>query len=294
MTEKEMINFIKNAIPELKINHIQFNQTGWDNDIIVINEDIVFRFPKNNDIARKVQSEAKLMTELNRVKSAVAVPNYKTLYDDRNQLKCVYYKYIHGTSLKEYGPRNLQNKTKNAKVIGEFLSELHCVKNKVGNFQSVQIYDYWNDLYTSVKEDIFPFLNKIQQQEIHQTFSGFIDLYPKQLFQKSIIHGDLGASNIIYDNQKGLINGIIDFTDAQLGDPAFDFAGFYWDIGPTFTRNVLSYYNGSESVESLYDRVKNFYGLQPVFHELLHAVHNEEAVNWDTALSKFSQLKNVK
>ncbi len=289
-----MINFIKCALPELKINHIQLNQTGWDNDIIIINQNIVFRFPRNNNIARSVQGEAKLLNELNKGNPVVAVPNYKILYDDSNQLKCVYYKYIRGTSLKDYGPSNLQNRAKNAKILGEFLSELHLVKTQGDNFLSVHSYDYWKDLYTSVKKDVFPFLNKIQRQDIRETFSEFLNIYSKQSFQKSIIHGDLSSSNIIYDNQKGIINGIIDFTDAQIGDPAFDFAGFYWDIGPTFTRNVLSYYNGSESVESLYDRVKNFYGLQPGFHELLHAVHNGKGVNWDVALSKFFQLNNAR
>nr|WP_316046366.1 hypothetical protein [Planococcus glaciei] len=46
--------------------------------------------------------------------------------------------------------------------------------------------------------------------------------------------------------------------------------------------------------KSLWQRIEKFYGLQPVFHELLRAVKEHETVQWDHALDRFKKLKSVK
>lgn len=104
---------------------------------------------------------------------------------------------------------------------------------------------------------------------------------------------ELTASNIIYRQEKECINGIIVFTDAQIGDPAFDFAGLYWAFGIDFTKDVLRWYSSNENKELLLDRVKNFYELQPIFHELLYAFEKNQTINWKTALKKFSTLNQL-
>ncbi|WP_375137316.1 phosphotransferase [Cytobacillus oceanisediminis] len=111
--------------------------------------------------------------------------------------------------------------------------------------------------------------------------------------KKVIIHGDLTTANILFNQEKGLVNGIIDFTDAQIGDPAFDFAGLYWSFGPDFTKDVLSYYK-AEDKESIFKRVQSFYGLQPIFHNLIFAVKENLDVNWETAFERFSYLNSLR
>ncbi|WP_188456322.1 phosphotransferase [Virgibacillus oceani] len=286
MTEKEMIDYIKISFPDLKINAVQVNRDGWDNTIIIINQEIVFRFPKNNDIAWNVVVETKLLKGLHKLEPEITIPDYTILRDENDELKCVYYRFIKGVSVKE-GRINLTKK--NAQILGDFLTKLHSMKPDL-KLNSVQTPDYWNNLYHSVHNKIFPYLNEKQKNEINDTFLSFLNSNFSSSIKKSVIHGDLTASNIICDGS-GMINGIIDFTDAQLGDPAFDFAGFYWNFGPDFTKDVLSYYNGAESAESLYTRVKSFYGLQPIFHELLYAIQHDITIDWETALKKFFKLK---
>lgn len=120
----------------------------------------------------------------------------------------------------------------------------------------------------------------------------FLECFQSHSYKKVIIHGDLTASNIIYSEKKKRVNRIIDFTDAQIGDPAFNFAGLYWSFGPpNFTKDVLlSCYKTLESLDSIFNIVSKFYGLQPVFHELLYAIRNNQKVNWGAALDRFSYL----
>lgn len=49
--ENKPISFIKKALPGLEIESVDVNSRGWDNDILIVNRSIVFRFPKNNAIA---------------------------------------------------------------------------------------------------------------------------------------------------------------------------------------------------------------------------------------------------
>ncbi|SEQ91380.1 aminoglycoside 2''-phosphotransferase [Virgibacillus subterraneus] len=282
--EQEMIYFISKALPKLKIHGYRRNTHGWDNDIIIVNENTVFRFPKNDKVADRVMSEALLLKKLNRHKPFVTIPDYTLLYDENNKLRCVYYEYIEGQPLEQQ-----QINDRNAMLLGDFLTKLHRMNHP--KLSTLHTYDYWNDLFTSVRENVYPELSEFQQQTITCVFTRFLDTLPTLSYPTTVIHGDLSTSNIIWN--EGEVTGIIDFTDAQIGDPAFDFAGFYWEFGPEFTKKVLSYYEGIESKESIFERVESFYGLQPVFHELLHSIHNDEIVEWDSALWRFLNLSNL-
>jgi len=292
MTEEEMLVFVKNNFPDLLINKVRINRNGWDNDILILNEEIVFRFPKSNDLLSKIEDEGKILENLKDKNPFLLIPNYEYLYKN-DELRGVKYRFLEGISLSELSVSNLQENPFNAQGLGDFLTKLHSIaisKLNHSNLGTTHSLEYWESLHKKVEIKIFPFLTLKQQKEINELFYRFLDEFSELTNKKTIIHGDLTASNIIYNQEKECINGVIDFTDAQIGDPAFDFAGLYWAFGMDFTKDVLKYYNSVENKELLLNRVKNFYGLQPVFHELLYAIENNQEINWKIALNKFSAL----
>lgn len=296
MFEDEMLRFLNENIPDVEVNEIETNTNGWDNDIIIVNKKIVFRFPKSEILLSKVWNEGKLLNLLKSKEPILCIPDYEYVYSG-SELKGVKYPFLEGKSLGEYEINNLSANPSNAKLIGDFLTKLHNIdvsniNETTFHLDTIHTVKYWGTLYQSVKRDIFPFLTDQRKDEINEVFTNFMDCFPSLSYKKSIIHGDLTASNIIYSRMKNRVNGVIDFTDAQIGDPAFDFAGLYWAFGPEFTKEVLSWYRSPESSNSLFDRVKSFYGLQPVFHELLYSIKNNQQINWDIAFHKFSYLKN--
>lgn len=295
MLPDEMLTIIKKSIPQLEINEVQKNNNGWDNDILIINNEIVFRFPKSEQLLTKVLDEMQILDHLALKEPIIKIPKYEPVYSD-NRLIGVKYDFLNGQSLSEITDCQLNEKPENAKLIGDFLTKLHsidCSNMNDTTLETIHTLYYWESLYTSVKQEVFPFLNTYQQNEISEVFNSFINNYSTLSYKKTLIHGDLTASNIIYNKTLNRIEGIIDFTDAQFGDPAFDFAGLYWTFGPDFTNEVLSFYSSSESSDSIFKRVSSFYGLQPVFHELLYALKNEQKINWESALDRFFQLKSL-
>ncbi|WP_153462103.1 aminoglycoside phosphotransferase family protein [Sediminibacillus terrae] len=296
MNEQTILSIISHHFPALTIETTNFNHTGWDHDILILNNELVFRFPKNHDVHRHTEREIALLQAIKQARPPLQIPNCQTLQDIHGRTIAIYYPLIEGEALTCHQHAALLSNQHNAKLLGEFLSKLHQlpVKQVDSPLFTIHTPDYWEELFVSVEKYILPNLTEEEADMVSRFFRSFFPGIEQQPIQKTWIHGDLSANNIIFDKESKLVNGIIDFTDSQYGDPAFDFAGFYWDLGPDFTRQILQHYQGKEPVAKLFERVRNFYGLQPVFHELLYQLKRGQPVNWTTALEKFKRLKETK
>ncbi|MEF7563539.1 aminoglycoside phosphotransferase family protein [Bacillus infantis] len=293
--KEEYLEFISDEYPDLKIKKFQANEKGWDNDIVIINESLVFRFPKSENVISKVEAEGKLLHLLKKKHPILQLPDYEYLYQNQ-MLRCVRYDYLEGRMLGDISMDSFKNNQENARLLGDFLTKLHSIdpaEADTMNLKTLHTLEYWEALHSSVREEILPYLKDREKDLINRIFRDFLEEFPGYSIKKSIIHGDLTASNIIYSEKKGRISAVIDFTDAQLGDPAFDFAGIYWAYGENFTREVLSWYQTNESADALFKRVQSFYGLQPIFHELLYDVRNGKKPDWKAGLGKFGALVSL-
>jgi aminoglycoside 2''-phosphotransferase len=294
MKVNELIDIVKSTHLDIQINEVQTKMNGWDNDILILNNEVVFRFPKSKGVAAKVQDEVALVSQLLLKNPWVQIPRYESVYLDE-EFRGVKYDYIDGESLSDYEVINYI-KPQNAEILGDFLTKLHSIDLstlKGTKIVPIHTMEYWEDLFNSVEAFVFPYLKQSQKNKINNLFKSFFKNSIFTTSKKRLIHGDLTIANILFQKDKGLVNGIIDFTDAQVGDPAFDFAGLYWSFGPDFTPDVLSYYQVKDK-ESILNRVQSFYGLQPIFHNLLYAIKENHYMDWETALARFSFLYSIR
>jgi aminoglycoside 2''-phosphotransferase len=286
--KEEMIRFVRRTVPKLLIDTSEVKTNGWDNDILIINEQQVFRFPKTDQIIDQIKNECDLLEQLARKKPLLEIPKYRPIYEGET-LCAVTYPFLAGASLNEH-PFDLRKNPENARLLGDFLIKLHQIKGSP--LHSIHTFCYWQTLFESLRKKVYKVLRNEERLAIEDVFTRFLNRYLALSYKKVPIHGDLSASNIIFDKAEYQISGIIDFTDAQMGDPAFDFAGIYWNYGPEYTREVLSFYHSDESSEEMFERISTFYGLQPVFHELLHSVENNKPID-HAQLKRFMELKQM-
>ncbi|WP_421385312.1 aminoglycoside phosphotransferase family protein [Bacillus salacetis] len=294
MKADHLIEIVNKTHPDITISDVKFKTNGWDNDIIILNNEVVFRFPKSEGVASKVKDEMNLTRQLALKNPLLQIPRYEPVFL-HGEFKGVKYEYLNGETVSDSDHNYLLNQ-QNANLLGDFLTKLHSIDLSMlrgTNIVTVHTQEYWEDLYHSVVKYIFPNLKIPQRVDIQNLFENFLNSSTFSTYNKVLIHGDLTTSNMLFQKEKQLVSGIIDFTDAQVGDPAFDFAGFYWSFGPDFTREVVSHYQTEDS-ESIFKRVQCFYGLQPIFHNLLYAVRENQLVNWDTALDRFAYLYALK
>lgn len=60
----------------------------------------------------------------------------------------------------------------------------------------------------------------------------------------ALIHGDLHPGHLLVD-QDGRVTGIIDWTEAEVSDPAIDFVFAYWILGEKVLRQLLKRYQAA-------------------------------------------------
>ncbi|WP_251579145.1 phosphotransferase family protein [Paenibacillus sp. MER TA 81-3] len=83
---------------------------------------------------------------------------------------------------------------------------------------------------------------------LSHNFNTFLNNTHNQNLEKTFIHGDFGASNIIWDRKENRVTGVIDFGGSGLGDPAYDFAGILSSYGEEFFEICTNLYPGGSQI----------------------------------------------
>src|SRR5215204_5962208 len=86
---------IKGVFPALEISSIRANTDGLINDVLIVNEDLVFRFPRNSDWGKKLFANEIKIIELARKYVEIPMPQFEYKSDD-----LTVYRYIRGIALR--------------------------------------------------------------------------------------------------------------------------------------------------------------------------------------------------
>jgi aminoglycoside 2''-phosphotransferase len=220
---------IHSIYPDINIRSAhEHNHDGQFNDILVVNDDLVFRFPRHAEnipgFLREIQLLAKLQEHL-----PLPIPNPTYTSGDITEPGKVFmgYRLIPGQPLY---PEVLNIITSEAilqglaKQLADFLSVIHHLTP--GTFDlDLPVLDMpvWVGTFiTEVREHLFPFIRTDACLALTEHFENYFNAPDLQLYQPNIIHGDFGGSNILFDHNK--ISGILDFSGTSYGDPALDIA----------------------------------------------------------------------
>src|SRR5918911_295641 len=87
-------NRIRQIAPEIAIESISLNREGLMNDIVIVNGEVVFRFPKHEYSFKHLKNEARLLRLLrNYLSLEIPLP----LYESKDALA---YRFIPGETLR--------------------------------------------------------------------------------------------------------------------------------------------------------------------------------------------------
>ncbi|WP_195914014.1 phosphotransferase family protein [Planomicrobium sp. YIM 101495] len=108
-----------------------------------------------------------------------------------------------------------------AKRLGTFLAELHgSTEAEVKEALQLKVRNPYEDirkLYEGVRTKHYPHTRTSAQQEISRSFENFLEGESASHTRAVLIHGDFGASNILWNPRVGEISGIIDFGGSEMG-----------------------------------------------------------------------------
>ncbi|QCV56718.1 phosphotransferase [Thermoactinomyces vulgaris] len=280
------LQWISAKCPNLNIQYWKVDNRGWDNLVIVINDSWIFRFPRNSKVQKRLLVEKQLLDHIKDLfrDLDVEVPRYQLLYDSADELPvCCFYPMIKGAPLSRKRLQALSppSSRKAAHVLGDALALLHSINVSQLQFHGLlpeQTEDDWKSHWSDIKLKVLPLLTEREQYQVRHLFENFFEEWSVADLPKTLIHGDLSHSHILFSEEQQRITGIIDFGDAKIGDPAYDFSGLYWDYGNHFLLQVLDQYNRHTQLPydtyELYRRVSTFYGKRQIFYDILHGLEN--------------------
>ena len=235
---------ISAVYPDISFDHLEFNQDGMVNDVIVVNRELVCRFVKEDWGKEILARETKILEVVKRYVD-IQVPQLEHIEES-----FITYRYIKGIPLSRNTLLKLSN-TAQERVINQlaiFHRQLHGIP--INSLESVGVsvsdtkrsLEDWLQLYKQVQENLFPYLWRHQKTWIHELFapiaSGELDLN----YTPVLINGDLATYHILFDPISENIVGVIDFGTAGIGDPACDLAVAIGNYGESIVERMKDNY----------------------------------------------------
>ncbi len=223
---------------------------GQDHAVVVLDEQWVFRFPRTPDDAARGAQERRLLARLNAF-SDVATPRYEFVGSAGDFGG---YRLIPGRELTEATFAALSRSKQEGVLqqIGAFLRFLHRQPAELVTVSGLA----WSE------EAAFVAARHIERRDKLELALGpnllaaadtFYNALPSATAtsRARVIHRDFTEDHILLDPSQDRLAGVIDFTDASLGDPAFDFA-FLWAYGRWAAEHAAHHYGaGSDNREMI-------------------------------------------
>lgn len=258
-------NFIRETIEDnfedFTVHNIKKLGEGWMSNAYLLNDEYVFRFPKEKEGNVDLEKEIKALPIL-REKITLQIPNFEYVGKQINGFKFVGYKILKGKILdkEEFNILSSDIKSKLANQIANFMNEINLVQiNNYRNF-NVCINDFYvdyMDTFSELKEKVFPIFNIDLQYYITRKFEEYLNNRVNFNYIPKLIHADLSLNHMLYNEERREFTGIIDFGDMHIGDPDFDYVYLLDDCGIDFTKEVMKL-RKQDDIESRLRKVSFF------------------------------------
>ncbi|MBC7876661.1 MAG: aminoglycoside phosphotransferase family protein [Anaerolineales bacterium] len=280
---------ILEAYPNLIINTAHLHKSdGQFNDILFINDELIFRFPRYAEVMDGFLQEVELLQKLQGCLS-LPIPNPIYVSENSRTIGNVFmgYRIIEGEPLL----REVLNAIQDAQMLqifaqqlAGFLNELHSISCESLSMKltAPDTLTETEIFYENIQKHLFVFMRSDARTQVSQHFEEFINEPRLHQYKPSIHHGDFGSSNILFDSHTGRISGIIDFGFAGLGDPALDIAAIS-TFGDSFFARICERYPVTEST---LERAKFYRGTYALY-EALHGFRNNDKEAFTSGMEQY-------
>lgn len=238
------IGRIQAYFPDLPLERVELNQEGMVNDVLIINRQRVFRFPKTERAQHKLQDEGAMLA-LARRYVTLRLPAFDLLLPDMAS-----YPFLPGDALLRGDILRLETRAQDAlaETLATFLRQMHTIPaaaliaHAIPVSDTVRSADDWLQLYADVQHELFPWVGRHIQTWIQRLFAPLLRDAAFLAHTPTFINGDLGPYHLLYDQTTARLLGVIDFGMAGLGDPACDVACLLSNYGEGFVARLHPYY----------------------------------------------------
>ncbi|MBI9045288.1 MAG: aminoglycoside phosphotransferase family protein [Anaerolineaceae bacterium] len=285
---KQYIETIKKYFSDLEISQTKPDFSGENSDVILINREIIFRFPKYITGIKSLSNEIAILRTLHsQLPIPIPIPLYVNLQSENPGEVFTGHKIIPGESLWREKFHKIKEPLiikKIAKQLAEFIHELHAVPLETLPFLK-EVNDKVSEvqqLYSDFKHYLYSHMRPDACSSVTRDFESFFENSEIHPFEPCLRHGDFGPSNILYDPAKKKISGVIDFGSTGIGDPAYDLASVSC-FGNDFLNLFCEIYPASDNMLARARFFKSTFALM----EALHGAKNNDPQAFENGIKTY-------
>jgi aminoglycoside 2''-phosphotransferase len=179
----EKLQRIQQLFSDLAIDAVEVDTVGQNSNILIINDDLIFRCPRYDEGKKRLAGEVELLKEL-QGRLPLPIPNPHYVAEDFDG-----YKMIRGEPLWRDSVTP-QNRNQVAKQLGEFLAVLHSVQlaDLLISVPHADQHEWWVKFYRRVKIKLFQFMRPEVKESVRTHFEPVLDNFFD--FKPALRHGD--------------------------------------------------------------------------------------------------------
>lgn len=236
------VRLLRQQFPALRLRTLRPITHGWDSFVLEVNEELIFRFPRRQEVQVAVQREIDLLPQLT---PALAVPVPQFCYPGQmtpgRPSPFVGYPKLTGVTLQRAHLSDEQVASL-VPALAAFLDALHRFPQTRALQAGVEGHtpQQWRARYRALHRQVFPLLDRQGRQLSARLWEDGLQDGARTVFEPVLIHGDLAGEHLLCDPGRGILSGVIDWGDLAIGDPALDLVGLYNQFGTDLTHQVVA------------------------------------------------------
>ncbi|MDJ0753190.1 MAG: aminoglycoside phosphotransferase family protein [Ardenticatenaceae bacterium] len=240
------IDRVRPHFPNLNFDRTQVNEEGLAHQVLIVDQQRVFRFPMDDWARASLKQEVKVLEVLGH-DFPVSLPAYDYIAED-----VVSYPFLPGQAFTRHKwlACSPDEQRSLAGQVGEMLAVMHRISPSarevsdegIGPSLTVRTQQDWETLYWRARKMLYPLLPHHAQAWVDDHFSYVVDQPEFMEYNPVLMNGDIGTYHMLFDDQAKSIVGVIDFGTAGWGDPACDLGCLLYQYGESFVRQLADVY----------------------------------------------------
>jgi aminoglycoside 2''-phosphotransferase len=280
---------IATAYPEVVIERAHLDAyEGQYNDLVFVNDNLIFRFPKYREGMEKLRDEVHILSRIQgHTTLPIPDPIYTAIEGRPLGQAFIGYRMLPGEPLWSDTFESITDEetlNRLAAQLAGFLQELHTIPLDVVG-RDLPVHDGpddWARMYAEIRQHLFPFMRPDAQEGSRTHFETYLNTPRLHAYTPTLRHGDFGTGNILYDPNERVIGGILDFGFAAVGDPALDIAAAS-TFGESFLGRMQSTY---PQIELMRERA-TFYRGTYALSEALHGIKSGDQEAFERGIAEY-------
>lgn len=251
---------IENNGINIIISKIQKIGEGWMSLAYLVNDHLVFRFPKEADGGKSLEKEKKALPYLQKCIS-LKIPEFAYFGLQENGLPFTGYNILPGVPLNDlYEEVPLNVRQKIARPVANFIKEISSVPYEIAKELELPENDFYKEYFNTLEEikgGVFDLLSTGLKDYISNQFSWYLNNKKNFEYVPTVLHGDLSTDHLLFDSNTEELVGVIDFGDLELGDPDYEYLYLLDDFGLEFTKDIMEL-RGEKNIDSKIEKISFF------------------------------------